>query len=133
MHAEWIATAYVARLGPPPKSAFPSLLGAWRTSKEPDRPRFLDLSAGGKAVGDWVGGLTVAGLRYHRSARCPKAVCGASILRHHPARLTDVDGPPAWRKNSAYKWEAWKTGRHLAHYGEHVRTFLQGVFSFGYT
>lgn len=44
-----------------------------------------------------------------------------------PLVRTEVEGTAAWRKNIAYKlatyWEGWRAGRHLAHYGEHVKAF----------
>jgi hypothetical protein len=44
-----------------------------------------------------------------------------------PLTRTDVEGTPAWRKNIAYKFatyhQAWRIGRHLAQYGEHVKAF----------
>ena len=45
-----------------------------------------------------------------------------------PLTRSDVEGTPAWRKNIAYKfaayYEGWKAGRHLAHFGEHMKAFL---------
>ena len=44
-----------------------------------------------------------------------------------PLTRTDVEGTAAWRKNIAYKfityYEGWKAGRHLAHFGDHVKAF----------
>jgi hypothetical protein len=44
-----------------------------------------------------------------------------------PLTRTRIAGTAAWRKNIEYKlrtyYEGWKAGRHLVHYGEHVKAF----------